>query len=161
KASVLVLERVAEPARGGPLLTADKPLWPERSRLRLEKCRYELTAFRGSDGRPEWTWKGKELGAGEFDPRWGAEGEPADLEGIGPAVCLHLQESEKTAEQVILDGSGKVRRRRRVDLKEVSNLSPCDLDGDGKDELLAIHKGRLRATSGGWDKVLWERALPG
>jgi len=76
----------------------------------------------------------------------------ANLDGDGSsAVCVHHPEGSV----VILDGRGQV--RQSIDLKPPTQLRVADLDSDGKDELLLLDGGELRATKGGVEQVLWAR----
>jgi hypothetical protein len=69
-------------------------------------------------------------------------------------------------EVLLFDVDGKIVQRTQGKPRPWSNpadlgvVTAFDLDGDGYDEILYLDGEKLRATSGGLDKVLWEWTLP-
>jgi outer membrane protein assembly factor BamB len=84
---------------------------------------YQVTAFDGHDGKKKWTWKGVEEGPRKVSdseilrltaqyPHWLTRGVIANLEGIGPAVCLDLFQRGRGSHLVVLDARGRLRQQR-------------------------------------------------
>jgi outer membrane protein assembly factor BamB len=120
----------------------------------------EVLALDGRTGQPKWTWP------------WpndcchhASVPVVADLEGHGrPGVLISLTkgacyDNNRKGEIVLLDAAGQV--RQRVEVEQAWHGAPCfracDVDGDGKSELLFFAAGKLRVTRGGVEQVLWER----
>jgi hypothetical protein len=117
----------------------------------------EVAALDGGDGQPRWTWIGG-------DDRDQAEPESipirlVDPDGCGPrSVALVVGKDEI----VLLDGSGRVRMRRRVEAPAGGlAFRGHDLDGDGREELLVEAKDKVVALRAGADGALWERPVAG
>ena len=180
---IVVVDRVWE--------QADKVPQPGE-KLRIGRSHFQVQTLAGKDGHPLWTWRGAELGpltlATSDDIPWNAEAVLANLERVGPSVCLHLgqyhpkQVSQSpnnplVSRQIVLDARGQERQRREVKLSLarskmgyrplwVGDLRAVDLDGDGHQELLWFYNsrweepGKLQVFRGGFDQHWWEAALP-
>jgi tRNA A-37 threonylcarbamoyl transferase component Bud32 len=159
-AALVVVDRLAT--------VSDKKVPPPDGtgeKVALEGCRDEVRAFRSADGQPLWTWTGEDKGPGLYDPLmatgWG-QARLANLAGVGRGVCLELRHPRQTSDLVILDARGNAYQRRQNKNIDAPGSFAChDLDGDGKDELLVIDRGRLRVSSGGFGKLLWTAKVPG
>jgi outer membrane protein assembly factor BamB len=134
-----------------------------------------LMALDGKDGHKKWTWSmPKSLEC--FDPGYVRGYIPhvlADLDGTGGrSVCLPVQDPRRRAYQVlVLDPPGKP--RCMLDVKPASpdtvpfRLWSHDLDGDGREELLFVSDGKVRAVkvNGPGHQLphvtIWEWPLPG
>ncbi len=180
---IVVVDRVWE--------RADKAAQPGE-KLRIGRSHFQVQALAGKDGYPLWTWRGADLEpltltASDEIP-WNAEAVLANLEGVGPSVCLHLgqyhpkqvsQPSNHTfiSRQIVLDARGQERQRREVKLSLarskgsfrplwLGDLRAFDLDGDGHQELLWFYNarweepGKLQVFRGGFDRLWWEARLP-
>jgi hypothetical protein len=136
--------------------------------------RIQLASFNGKDGRQKWAWSGPEhLG-------WYV---PADVRGLTPqvlasldgtgrrSICLPVHDRRSGTYQVLIVGP-QGRERHRLDLQPMPRKGGAfrlwnhDLDGDGKEELLFVGDGKVRAIkvlNGGHqppEKCLWEWPLP-
>jgi outer membrane protein assembly factor BamB/tRNA A-37 threonylcarbamoyl transferase component Bud32 len=121
-----------------------------------------LSALNAKDGKPQWTWSGP---ADNQHVAWRVV--PADLEGRGRCwVCqwaIRDWNSRRT-EIVILDPEGQP--RHTVDLtppsdkKERGGLWVHDLDGSGREQLVFVSHGKVRALGVPFDKPRWEWPLP-
>jgi outer membrane protein assembly factor BamB/tRNA A-37 threonylcarbamoyl transferase component Bud32 len=177
---IVVVDRVCTPADGA--VREGKKLWIGRSH-------FQVQALAGKDGNPLWTWRGEELEPMTVPERipWQANAVLANLEGIGPAVCLHLGQyhpdhlaqphpEDLTSWQLVLDANGRQRQRREARLAppgswlhqgdlRLGNLFAFDSDGDGHQKLLwfsphGADQGDLRAFRGGFDQLGWAAQLP-
>ena len=104
---------------------------------------FVVRAFDGRDGRTRWSWN---AGTRKRE-RWGTQHVVlAQLDGNGVAnVCASFGEKDGRVRIVILDGRGKERFGREVTGDDSSTLSVIDVNGDGRDELVAWYDGRLHA----------------
>ena len=100
----------------------------------------ELRALHGHDGKVRWAWN---TTMGDSPSRIMAL---ADLEGAGvQSACLSFKEPGGRRRILVLDGAGKERSHLDVPDDRGSTLNAMDLDGDGRDELLARYDGQVRA----------------
>ena len=124
------------------------------------RSRGEVLVLDGRTGQTRWTWPWP------GDPCFHASPPiVSDLDGDRRAeVLIGLSKGFCTnptgkGEIVLLDAGGQVRQRAEVE--QAWHGAPCfrtcDLDGDGKWELLFFAAGKLRVTRGGVEQVLWER----
>jgi outer membrane protein assembly factor BamB/tRNA A-37 threonylcarbamoyl transferase component Bud32 len=145
----------------------------------------ELVAVDGREGKLKWRWAiPKQLDL-DFEPRRlvGSEFKLrppltlADLDGKGrPSTCfLAWNRQGDKLQLIILDHRGQFRKpvpiltrpkgRDAVRLlgREFDDLPlwSHDLKGDGKEELLLVSGGKVRALGGKFAKPLWEWPLPG
>ncbi len=180
---VFVVDRVCERADRAP---------QPGEKLRIGRSHFQVQALAGKDGSPLWTWRGEDLGPmtlpASNEIPWNAQAVLANLEGIGPAVCMHLgqyhpDQSRRQKNdvvnswQIILGADGRERQRREILLPAdrsirtldplwLGNLRAFDLDGAGHQELLwFFNRGRdepgvLQAFRGGFDRLWWEARLP-
>jgi outer membrane protein assembly factor BamB len=123
-----------------------------------------VTAFDAHDGSPRWSYPvrhGIRLHDGDS-----AMPILADLNGTGRCyVCLATRGLQP--EVIVLDGRGKERSRRRLTpgspIPGRALLWHHDLLGDGREELLFVAEGKLRATRGGVgaEHEVWAWQPPG
>jgi outer membrane protein assembly factor BamB len=131
-------------------------------RERSYRLHARVTALDGRTGRPKWTWS---------DLKWELHGGAVallDLGGSGrPSVCVpieHQGERRFDLRIALLNPEGK--RRHLLEFvppwpKTDFRLWSHDLRGDGKDHLLLISEGKLRAFGGPSLRLAWEWPLPG
>jgi hypothetical protein len=110
----------------------------------------QVLALDGKDGQPQWTWQWPDrdrtqFGGGLGGPIYNVSLAPvlANLDGDGkPSVCFFV-----AGRLVVLDGQGRLRQQVSLpghdmggnwDGLRPSRLWACDLDGDGKDELVCV-----------------------
>jgi hypothetical protein len=122
-----------------------------------------LMALDGRDGRTKWTWSWTKEGHLRLPPLL------VDLDGNGRrAVCVCIR-AKNMWQIVVLCSNGQV--RERIPLKIPSGHSPdlrtsvpwwapCDLDGDGRDEILFISDKQLWAGRGAAATTLWKWPVP-
>jgi outer membrane protein assembly factor BamB len=165
---------------------------PPGGKPRIGRSHFQVQALAGKDGRPLWTWRGPELGPLTLPTSneipWNAEAVLANLEGVGPAVCLHLgqyhpeqtrpQDSDVvTSWQIVLGPDGQERQRREIPLPAarcirtldplwLGHLRAVDLESTGHQKLLWFFNrhwdepGVLQALRRGFDRLWWEARLP-
>jgi outer membrane protein assembly factor BamB len=182
---VVVVDRVCEPAEPAQVTSKDKT-------LRIGRNYFQVQALAGKDGTPLWTWRGEELGPMTISSPdvehvpWNAAAILANLEGIGPAICLNFGQYDpaKIARgstkhtspswQIVLDRHGQERGRRKVPLSlhiltgslRLGYLRALDLDGDGHQTLVWFYSpvsdgpGTLQVFRGGFGQLCWEMQLP-
>src|SRR5262249_3459892 len=87
----------------------------------------------------------------------------ANLDGDRRSVVVLRGVTKSRGELMMLDAAGQIRERRdlgSLPVNEITSLRTCDVDGDGKDDMLLSHKG-LTVQSGSTGHVLWEWRAPG
>jgi hypothetical protein len=106
-----------------------------------------IRAFDGRDGTTRWSWNS---GALFYDGRPEHPGMvSARLEKGKPRrICATFRESGGKTRIVVLDDRGKEQFRRDLAPEYDITLRTGDLDGDGRDELVFWHGGRLHAWGG-------------
>ncbi len=129
----------------------------------------ELRAFDGRDGAMLWSWRGD--GRVDRDPFGFAQRVIVARLGRESTtnVCVCFNDPSGTVQIVVLDGDGKERGRVAVTGDDRTSLRAADLDGDGRDELLAWYAGRVHALNGdlkevwSWPTKSWpiDKILPG
>lgn len=107
----------------------------------------EIVALNGHDGNPRWTW----LGGNESDASRGPSF-PFRLAAFekdrGRTVCVNIGTPNNERRLVLLDANGHEHASRALGPRWWITLETCDLDGDGRDELLYHYDGKLRAVRG-------------
>jgi len=108
-----------------------------------------VEAFSAADGKTVWTWQwhdtrrarsGVSARQGNWIPSYDVSPAVLARMGTGVSVCVLVEDRI-----VLLDGQGRQRdetplwaTRQHWGPRTTSQLSACDLDGDGKDELLLV-----------------------
>ncbi len=117
----------------------------------------EMVVLNGHDGKPKWShsWQGN---PNLLPPLL------VDFDGNGRrSVCVGLHDNSTNDQMLIFDADGKERERWPLDVR-VSSIFQMwqhgDLDGDGREELLFVREGKLRASRGVKDEFLWSWDLP-
>jgi hypothetical protein len=109
----------------------------------------------GRDGQLRWIWRGAEdpkHSRGWTPPRWM---EAARLEGDARRrACVSFAEAGGRRRIVVLDSDGRESLRHDLPREDRNAIRAVDLDGDGRDELLVWHGGRLSAWGRGLEE-LW------
>jgi serine/threonine protein kinase len=114
----------------------------------------ELTAIEGRNGATRWTWTGDDV----RDP---SSKNPAlylaDFDGKGRRqICLSFGVTGDSQRVAIVDARGQEHASRDRERKPRRIEACCDLDGDGRDELLLHESDRLYACWGDLGQ-LWSR----
>jgi outer membrane protein assembly factor BamB len=123
---------------------------------------WELLALDGKDGKARWR---RHLRNGApFGPAWLTATPPLVRLDTGPAVCVNILDSKDGEQLVLLDvADGKVVPWQ--DRQRFGRLPPpaaiADLDGQGKDDGVFVHEGKVLATRGGFKDIRWSWPLPG
>ena len=138
----VVIADAGDPARPIVAIMSDLPGTADRT--------IGVRAFDGRDGRPRWSW------SRDRDPSgaWPLIVAARQGQGGERRICVSYRAPGRRHEMVFLDGDG--REARRCDWPDENPPGIADLDGDGRDELILRHDGRLRA----WDadlRELWSR----
>ena len=127
-------------------------------RERTGKAELEVLALDGGDGKPKWTWNAGKSFVG--DNEWQSM-VLADFDGVGTrGVCATFVLQDGTRRVVVLDGNGRQRAARDEGTAVFLMFEAIDLDGDGRDELVAEDEHRVYV----WDSALkdvWSRATHG
>jgi hypothetical protein len=126
-----------------------------------------VVVLNGKDGTRKWVWEGPALP--QYAISQGGRQPPPRIvrRKEGPCVVAAVMSGtrgERKRDLILLDARGKeVQRRPLVEtFAGINGFFPvwvADLDGDGHDEVLFIAGGKLVATRGGVDTVLWEWPL--
>ncbi len=128
------------------------------NRERTGKAELEVLALDGGDGKPRWTWNAGKSFVG--DNEWQSM-VLADFGGVGTRdVCATFVLQDGTRRVVVLDGNGRQRAGRDEGTAVFLVFEAIDLDGDGRDELVAEDENRVYV----WDSALenvWSRATHG
>jgi hypothetical protein len=126
--------------------------------------RAELLVLDGRNGQPKWTWSWEMQASDDRAPPL-----LVDFDGNGRrTVCLLVH--EKDHHQIVVFGPGG-QVRERIPLKgspwggaagynHLPWWNGCDVDGDGKEELLFTSDGQLWASRGSAERPLWKWTLP-
>jgi outer membrane protein assembly factor BamB len=122
-----------------------------------------LMTLNGRDGRVKWTWSWAKESHVRLPPLL------VDFDGEGrKSVCAYIYEKGQW-QIVVLGPDGQVRGRiplkvpagRSYDLENaVPWWAPCDLDADGREEVLCISDGQLVASRGPATASLWKWPVP-
>jgi tRNA A-37 threonylcarbamoyl transferase component Bud32 len=108
--------------------------------------RIEIAALNGRTGERRWRW----LGGDEFDANQAHDLRMvrADFDGDGrAAICLNI--GFPGGRQIArLDAAGNVSQLRRANEQWSHGLNACDVDGDGRDELIFHLDGAVRVVKG-------------
>ncbi len=102
-----------------------------------------LRAFEGRTGKPSWSWQGGDQLQGNPGQAWFVLARQG--EGKPDVVALSYQAAGGKRRIVLVDAGGRERLRRDLPTQQVGMTRAADLDGDGVDELLIWHGGRLHA----------------
>jgi serine/threonine protein kinase len=169
KPVILVLHRVSPPDAKGPV-------WPHA----------ELLALDGATGKPRWSWRQRvDHSFNDFTNgavRSSVAPQVVRLAGGKKGVCLWTYNHEEKGQIFLLDSTGSVIGRSKVKFRlngqgwqnyrqdpkdtyapyygTLFRVWSQDLDGDGTDELIYFAHDRLKVTSGGLERVVWEWPLP-
>jgi outer membrane protein assembly factor BamB len=125
----------------------------------------QVSAYDGATGKPAWVWNDR----GSVWPEpWGDPSIPgpvvAELDGTGSySICAAVRDPHSRVQIIVLDAQG--RHSRTLDIKPAAAAGERfrfwaqDLDGSGRDSLVFVSDGKLRALQGD-GRPLWKEDWP-
>jgi outer membrane protein assembly factor BamB len=157
-------EEVVRKGSGNTLVVASRGP-PGEAPPNFKGYYHKISVLSVSDGRETWSWQSP---PGEYNERGDIVTASLTKDG-SRSICVLLRAAEgwRKPHVAVLSPEGKLVQKLDLGAKnfESTGLASHDLNGDGNDELLVVHDGKLHAYTAGPDgqltaKPLWRFPLP-